>query len=79
MIRIAEKYFGPVCKEGLPSSGSEDFGFYLQHKPGCFYFLGINQEGKDYYLHTSNYDYNDSMIAGGAYMFLRIIEDRLQV
>ena len=30
-------------------------------------------------LHTSNYDFNDDMIATGAYFFLRIIEDRLNL
>ena len=28
-------------------------------------------------LHTSNYNYNDDLIATGAYFFLRIVEDRL--
>jgi hypothetical protein len=30
-------------------------------------------------LHTSQYDYNDDLIATGAYFFLRIVEDRLNV
>ena len=30
-------------------------------------------------LHTSNYDYNDDMIATGAYFYIKIVEDRLGV
>lgn len=30
-------------------------------------------------LHTSTYDYNDDLIATGAYFFIKIVEDRLGV
>jgi len=30
-------------------------------------------------LHNSDNDYNDSIIASGAYLFIRLIEDRLKV
>jgi len=30
-------------------------------------------------LHNSDNDYNDSIIASGAYLFIRIAEDRLKV
>ena len=30
-------------------------------------------------LHTSDFDYNDDMIATGAFMLLRIVEHRLNV
>ena len=28
-------------------------------------------------LHTSNYNFNDNLIATGGYFFIRIVEDRL--
>jgi hypothetical protein len=38
------------------------------------------KEGKQLMtLHTSTYDYNDDLIATGAYFFLKIVEDRLKV
>lgn len=79
--RIGERYFGQdnVNSEGLPYSGSKDFANYLLERPGCFYGLGTKSARKNYMVHTTNYDYNDSMIASGGYMFLRIIEDRLDV
>ena len=60
-------------------TASEDFSYYLIDKPGCFYMLGTKRQGENYVLHTSHFNYNDSLIATGAYMFLRIVEDRLQV
>ena len=30
-------------------------------------------------LHTSTYDYNDDLIATGAYFFIKIVEDRLKI
>jgi len=58
-------------------AGSEDFSYYLMNRPGCFYGLGTRNPEFNYMLHSPCMDYNDSMIAPGAYMFVRIVEDRL--
>ena len=81
VIRVAKKYIGEkhVKSDGLPMTAAEDFSYYLLAKPGCFYMLGTKKPGENYVLHTSHFNYNDSLIATGAYMFLRIVEDRLQV
>jgi metal-dependent amidase/aminoacylase/carboxypeptidase family protein len=81
IFQIAKKYFGEerVSSKDLPMSGAEDFAYYLNSRPGCFYAIGTKFEGLNYALHSSSMDYNDSMIAPGAYMFIRIIEDRLGV
>jgi len=61
-------------------SAGEDFSYFLQKKPGCFFTLGTMKEGKQLMtLHTSNYNYNDDLIPTGAYFFTRIVEDRLGV
>lgn len=43
VIKVAQKCFGEekVKSEGLPLTASEDFSYFLQHRPGCFYMLGI--------------------------------------
>ena len=81
VIRVAEANFGKdkVKSQDLPLTASEDFSFFLENKPGCFYMLGIKKEGENYCLHTSYYDYNDSMIASGGLLFVRIVEDRLGI
>ena len=61
-------------------SVAEDFSYFLQEKPGCFFALGTMKVGKPLMtLHTATYDYNDDMLASGAYFFTKIIEDRLKV
>lgn len=33
-----------VSEEGLPLMGTEDFGYYLREKPGCFFIVGTEEE-----------------------------------
>jgi hippurate hydrolase len=35
----------------MPVRGSEDFAFYLQEKPGAFFFLGSAKKENDTMLH----------------------------
>lgn len=79
VIRVASANFGEDKVKGndMPLTASEDFSYYLEARPGCFYILGIKRQDKNYSLHTSNFDYNDSMIASGGLLFVKIVEDRL--
>ena len=80
--RLATKWFGPqhVSEDELPITASEDFSYFLQEKPGCFWALGTMKPGsKPRTLHTSDYDFNDDMLATGGYFYIRLIEDRLNV
>ena len=62
----------------MPLTASEDFSYYLQEKPGCFWMLGTKKAGEPTkILHTSTYDYNDSVIGSGSYLYVRLVEDRL--
>ena len=59
-----------------PSMGAEDFAFMLQHKPGCYVWIG-NGSGDHRasghglgpcMLHNGSYDFNDDLIPlGGTY------------
>lgn len=53
----------------MPTMGAEDFSFYLQEVPGCFFFVG---NGDSAYLHNENYDFNDRIlpVAGGMFVAL---------
>ena len=79
VVRIASANFGAdkVKTDGLPLTASEDFSYFLEARPGCFYMLGLKRPGENYCLHTSFYDYNDSLIPSGGLLFVRIVEDRL--
>jgi hippurate hydrolase len=57
--------FGPV-------TGSEDFGFYLQKKPGCFLRLGNGESSP--MLHNPKYDFEDANLTVGAAFWTRLVE-----
>ncbi len=60
--------FGPV-------TGSEDFAYYLLHKPGCFLRLG-NGEGSAM-LHNPKFDFADGNLTVGAAYWTRLVETYL--
>jgi hippurate hydrolase len=49
-----------------PSMGSEDFSFMLQARPGAFARLGQGGLDEGAFLHSSRYDFNDTVIPLGA-------------
>jgi amidohydrolase len=65
-----------------PTMGAEDFAFMLQHKPGCYVFIG-NGEGAHRNaghglgpcnLHNPSYDFNDDLLPIGASYWVRLVE-----
>lgn len=57
-----------------PSMGGEDFSFYAQHIPACFFLLGLCPPGAPAYpsLHQPDFDFNDEAIPLGAEMMCRL-------
>ena len=68
-----------------PTMGSEDFAFMLQHKPGCYVFIGNGEGGhRDIghglgpcNLHNPSYDFNDELLPIGATYWVRLAEAAL--
>ncbi len=69
-----------------PTMGAEDFSFFLQAKPGCYFMIG-NGEGEHRdgghgigpcMLHNPSYDFNDDLIPLGATAWVRIAEEWLK-
>ena len=65
-----------------PTMGAEDFSYYLQHKPGCYFLIGngdgTHREGGHgmgpCMLHNPSYDFNDDLIPLGATAWVRLAE-----
>ncbi len=55
-----------------PVTGSEDFAYYLLHKPGSFLRLGNGEAGA--MLHNPRYDFNDEILTTGAAYWTRLVE-----
>jgi len=58
---------GMVAEDVQPVMGGEDFSYYGQHVPACFYWLGLLNEGQDRYpnLHAPEFDFNDKALPVG--------------
>jgi hippurate hydrolase len=65
-----------------PTMGSEDFSYFLQAKPGCYFLIGngdgAHREGGHglgpCMLHNPSYDFNDDLIPLGATAWVRLAE-----
>lgn len=63
-----------------PIMASEDFGFMLQAKPGCYLLLGNGGEGPGGCgLHSPNYDFNDQILTIGADFWVKLVESQLSL
>ncbi len=65
-----------------PTMGAEDFSFFLQQMPGCYFLIG-NGDGSHRegghgmgpcMLHNPSYDFNDDLIPLGATLWVRLAE-----
>ena len=72
--QVAEELVGAqrVTAPFPPVTGSEDFAYYLQHRPGCFFRLGNGEQGA--MLHNPRYDFNDAILTTGAAFWVRLTE-----
>lgn len=64
--------FLPVTR---PSMGGEDFAYYLEKAPGCFFFVGVDPPDKSSYpsLHSDRYDFTDAAMETGMRMFVELV------
>jgi hippurate hydrolase len=84
---FARKLLGDVVgsdnvHEFEPTMGAEDFSYFLQGKPGCYFLIG-NGDGSHRegghgmgpcMLHNPSYDFNDDLIPLGATVWVRLAE-----
>jgi hippurate hydrolase len=69
-------------QEFVPTMGAEDFSYFLEEKPGCYFVIG-NGDGAHRdgghglgpcTLHNPSYDFNDELIPIGASLWVRVAE-----
>ena len=77
VARIARQTFGPdrFLPVTKPSMGAEDFAYYLEKVPGCFFLIGVEPadcESSFPSLHSDRYDFTDAALAVGMRMFVEI-------
>jgi hippurate hydrolase len=73
--QVGLELVGPekVVLQGPQVSGSEDFAFMLERRPGCYLMIGngASGQGGSCMVHNAAYDFNDNNLSvGGAYWVL---------
>jgi amidohydrolase len=76
VAKIARQILGAdrFLLAGKPSMGGEDFSYYLEKVPGCFFLVGV-QPGKDPCpsLHSDRFDFTDAAFAVSMRMFVELV------
>jgi amidohydrolase len=70
---------GRLQDEEHPTMGGEDFSFYGEHVPACFFYVGLRRPGDDdpALLHTPRFDFNDAVIPDAVATMLALATDGL--
>jgi len=82
VLRAAQKVVGD--RAGLPylSMGGEDFAYYLQKKPGCFFFVGSAPNEKALFEtphHCSHFDMDEKALLIGSSIYLNLLDEIIGV
>ncbi len=68
---IGADHYLPVNR---PSMGGEDFAYYLEKVPGCFFLIGMESADGPVHppLHSDHFDFTDDAIGVGMRMFVEL-------
>ena len=68
LMEVADELYGSGTAELMaPGLGGEDFSYYLQKVPGCFYFFGIGNKELDcvYPTHSTKFRIDEDSFSVG--------------
>ncbi|HEY7090520.1 MAG TPA: M20 family metallopeptidase [Tepidisphaeraceae bacterium] len=78
VTQIARSTFGQdrFIPAARPAMGGEDFAYYLEKVPGCFFLIGVRPHDKSEYpsLHSDQFDFSDAAMATGMRMFVELVK-----
>ena len=82
VLKAAERVVGE--KAGMPylSMGGEDFSYYLQKIPGCFFFVGSAPNDQKLFEtphHCSHFTMDERALLVGPSIFLNLVDDLLGI
>jgi len=76
VAKIARQTLGPnrFIPAARPAMGGEDFSYYLEKIPGCFFLIGVAPPDRQPYpsLHNDHYDFTDAALGVGMRMFVEL-------
>lgn len=66
-----------VIRDMRPVTGSEDFAYMLERRPGAYILLGTRTSKDTPMLHSPDYDFEDRLLPIGASFFLKMVDLKL--
>ena len=82
VLQAATQVVGDNAAAPYLSMGGEDFAYYLQKKPGCFFFVGSAPNEKKLFEtphHCSHFNMDEKALLIGSSIYLNLIDDILGV
>ncbi len=79
LMKAAGKVVGDGARIITPFMGGEDFAYYAQKVPGCFFFIGSSPKGLPPGTvphHCSHFDFDEKALLVGASVLLELVEIR---
>ena len=69
---LGEASFVPAAR---PTMGGEDFAYYLERVPGCFFMVGLMPPGREAHpgLHTDRFDFTDAALKTGITLMCELV------
>ncbi len=80
LLKSAKKIVGDNAKEPYLSMGGEDFSYFANEIPGCFFFIGSSPQNTKLLStphHCSHFDIDENSLLIGCSVFVQLIEDLL--
>jgi amidohydrolase len=80
LLTAAKNIVGDYAGEPYLSMGGEDFSYFLQKVPGCFFLVGsapIDKEPLSVPHHCSHFDFDERALLIGSSVYLQLIDDLL--
>jgi hippurate hydrolase len=73
---VAVEHFGAdaLIPDMKPLTGSEDFAYMLEQKPGCYFTIGNGDGDGGCMVHNPGYDFNDAILPIGASYWVKLVE-----
>lgn len=80
LMSAAKRIVGDGARKIKPFMGGEDFAYYADKVPGCFFFVGSSPQGVPPGTvphHCSHFDFDERALLVGASVLLELIESSL--
>jgi len=80
LLNAARQIVGDGAGDPYLSMGGEDFSYFLQEVPGCFFFVGSapkDREPLSVPHHCSHFDFDERALLVGSSVFVEVVEREL--